>query len=298
MELKPNQPPGTMEKPTAQEVQDLMTARWLADMIGVAAELELADVINAGAKTAEEIANAKGLHASSLYRLLRGLASHGIFAEQEDGTFAQTPRSDALRKDVPHSAWGMAQLTTRPWSVRAWTELRHSIRVGTPAFEHVNGMQLFEYFNKHANELELFAEAMRSFSVATGAAVAETYDFSGIRTLADIGGSQGLILSLVLQKYPDMRGILFDLPTVVKGAPNFIKSYGLDSRIDVRSGNFFEFIPGGADAYLLKHILHDWGDEDCLRILKNIYAVAEPGTKLLIVDAVIGARNEHEFAKI
>jgi hypothetical protein len=295
MKIKPNRSPGTMEKPATQEVQDLMTARWVADMIGVAAKLELADFIQAGAKTAEETAKAKGLHANSLYRLLRGLASYGIFAEQEDGTFAQTPRSDALRKDVPYSAWGMAQLTTRPWSVRAWMELEHSVRAGTPAFEHLNGIQLFEYFDKQPNELELFAEAMRSFSVATGAAVAETYNFSGIRTLADIGGSQGFNLSLVLQKYPDMRGILFDLPAVVKGAPSFIKS--LESRIDVRGGNFFESIPNGADAYLLKHILHDWSDEDCLRILKNIYAVAEPGTKLLIVDAVIGARNEHEFAK-
>jgi hypothetical protein len=297
MKLKQNEPPRTLEKSATQEVQDLMTTRWVADMIGVAARLELADFINAGAKTAEEIAKAKGLHASSLYRLLRGLASYGIFAEQEDGTFTQTSRSDALRRDVPYSAWGMAQLTTRPWSVRAWMELEHSVRAGTPAFEHVNGIQLFEYFDKQPNELELFAEAMRSFSVATGAAVAETYDFSGIRTLADIGGSQGFNLSLVLQKYPDMRGILFDLPAVVKGAPSFIKSYGLESRIDVRGGNFFESIPSGADAYLLKHILHDWSDEDCLRILKNIYAVAEPGTKLLIVDAVIGAGNEHEFAK-
>ena len=298
MKLKYVEPPGISEKQANQEIRDLMTARVVADMIGVAAELELADFINGGAKTAEEIAKAKGLHASSLYRLLRGLASRGIFAEEEDGTFTQTPRSDTLRKDVPHSTWGMAQLRTRPWSVQAWIELRHSIRVGTSAFEHVHGMQLFEYFNKHPDELELFAEAMRSFSVATGEAVTETYDFSGIQTLADIGGSQGFILSLVLQKYPDMRGVLFDLPGVVQGASRFIKSYGLENRIDVMSGDFFESIPAGADAYLLKHILHDWSDEDCLRILKNIYAVAEPGTKLLIVDAVIGARNEHEFAKI
>ena len=177
-------------------------------------------------------------------------------------------------------------------------ELGHSIRAGTPAFEHVHGMQVFDYFNRHPNELELFAAAMRSFSVTTSAAMAETYDFSGIRTLADIGGSQGFVLSLVLQKYPDMRGILFDLPVVVKGASRVIKSYGLESRIDVRSGNFFESIPSGADAYLLKHILHDWSDEDCLRILTNVYTVAKPGTKLLVVDAVIGARNEREFAKI
>jgi hypothetical protein len=176
MKIKPNQPPGTLEKSATQEVQDLMTARWVADMIGVAAKLELADFIHAAVKTAEEIAKAKGLHATS-----------GIFAEQEDGTFTQTPRSDALRKDVPYSAWGMAQETTRPWAVQTWSELGHSIRAGTPAFDHVHGMQIFEYFNKHPNELELFAEAMRSFSVATGTAMAEAYDFSGIRTLADIG---------------------------------------------------------------------------------------------------------------
>jgi hypothetical protein len=288
----------TTEKQTSQEVQDLMSARWVADMIAVAAKLELADLVNAGPKTIEDIAKAKGLHVSSLYRLLRGLASYGIFAEQEDGTFAQTPRSDALRRGVPDSAWGFAQLTTRPWAVHTWMELEQSIRVGIPAFDRVHGMPLFEYFDEHPDELELFAEAMRSFSVATGAAVAETYDFSGIRTLADIGGSQGFILSLVLPKYPEMRSILFDLPAVVEGAPAFIKSYGLEGRIDIRGGNFFESIPSGADAYLLKHILHDWSDEDCLRILKNIYAAAEPGTKLLIVDTVIGARNEHQFAKI
>ena len=298
MKLKRDEPPGTIAKPATQEIQDFMSARWLADMIGVAAELELADFINAGAKTADEIAKAKGLHPTSLYRLLRGLASYGIFVEQEDGTFCPTPKSDALRKDVPHSAWNVVHLMARPWSVRAWMELGHSIRAGTPAFEHVHGIELFEYLDKRPNELELFAEGMRSFSVSTGTAVAETYDFSGIRTLADIGGSQGFVLSLVLQKYADMRGILFDLPAVVKGAPSFIKSYGLESRIDVRGGNFFESIPRGADAYLLKHTLHNWSDEDCLRILTNIYAVAEPGTKLLVIDTVIGARNEHDFAKI
>jgi hypothetical protein len=290
--------PGTIEKRAMQEVRDLFVARWVAYMIGVAAELGLADFIHAGGKTAEDIAQAKGLHASSLYRLLRALASYGIFAEQDDGTFAQTPMSEALRKDVPHSVSSLARLAIRPWSVQAWMELGHAIRTGSPAFEHVNGLQFFEYLNQYPNEVELFAEAMRGFSAATGAAVAETYDFSGIRTLADIGGSQGLILSLILRKYPEMRGILFDLPSVVKGAPNFIKSYGLENRIDVRTGDFFEAIPDGADAYLLKHILHDWSDEDCLRILKSIHAVAGSDTKLLIVDAVIGAGNEREYGKV
>jgi O-methyltransferase domain len=206
MNNKQDELPGTIEKRAVQDVRDLLVARWVAYMIGVAAELGLADFIHAGGRTAEDIAQAKGLHASSLYRLLRALASYGIFAEQDDGTFAQTPMSEALRKDVPHSVSSLAQLAIRPWSVQAWMELSHGIRTGSPAFEHVNGMQFFEYLNQHPNEMELFAEAMRGFSAATGAAVAETYDFSGIRTLADIGGSQGLILSLILRKYPEMRG--------------------------------------------------------------------------------------------
>jgi hypothetical protein len=243
MKFKQGGPSGTAEKTATQEVQDLMTARWVTDMIGVAAQLELADFINAGAKTAEEVAKAKGLHAGSLYRLLRGLASYGIFAEQDDGTFVQTPRSDALRKDVPYSAWGWVQLVTRPWAVRTWSELGHSVRAGTPAFDHVHGMPLFEYFNKHPDELELFAEAMRSFSVATGNAVAEAYDFSGIRTLADIGGSQGFNFVSGFAEVSGYAGILFDLPAVVQGAPNFIKSYGLENRVDIRGGDCFESIP-------------------------------------------------------
>jgi hypothetical protein len=298
MKLHQEEPPSIIERLAAQDVQDLMTSRWVADMIGVATDLEISEFIGAGTKTVKEIAKAKGLHAPSLYRLLRALSSHGIFAEQEDGTFAQTPMSDALRKNAPYSAWGMARLTTRPWSIHSWMELKHSVRAGTSAFENAYGMQIFEYFNKHPEELEMFTESMRSFSVTTGAALADTYDFSGIRTLADIGGSHGYILSLIMQKNPDLRAILFDLPTVVQGAPSFIKSCGLEDRIDVRSGDFFVSIPSGADAYMLKHILHDWSDEDCLRILRNIHAVAQPGTKLLIVDAVIGAPNEPEFAKI
>jgi O-methyltransferase domain/Dimerisation domain len=277
-------------------VHHLVTGRFAADIVGVAAELGLADQIHSGPKTAEEIAAALGLHASSLYRLLRALANFGIFAEQEDGRFRQTPMSDTLRSDVPHSMHGMARMNFRPWTMRAWTVLEHTVRTGTPAFEHAHGMQMFEYLTQHPEEMEIFVDAMQSFTVETGAAVSEAYDFSGIGTLADIGGSRGLVLSIMLTKYPLLRGILFDLPIVIEGASKFLRSRGVEHRVELRTGSFFESVPSGADIYLLKHILHDWSDADCVRILKTIQAAAKPGSKLLAVEAIVEKSSEPQFA--
>jgi O-methyltransferase domain len=276
---------------------DLVTGRFAADIVGVAAELGLADQIQSGPKTAEEIAAAMGLHAPSLYRLLRALANFGVFVEQEDGRFGQTPISDTLRSDVPYCMRGMARINFRPWAMRAWTELEHTVRTGTPAFEHAHGMQMFEYLTQHPEEMEIFVDAMRSFTVDTGAAVSEAYDFSSIGTLADIGGSQGLVLSIILTKYPLLRGILFDLPIVIEGAPKFLKSRGVEHRVELRAGSFFESVPSGADTYLLKHILHDWSDADCVRILKTIQGAAKPGAKLLVVEAIVEDSSEPQFAK-
>jgi hypothetical protein len=277
-------------------VHDLVTGRFAADIVGVAAELGLADQIEKGPKTVEEIAAALGLHAPSLYRLLRALANFGIFAEHEDGRFRQTPMSDTLRSDVPDSMRGMARMNFRPWTMRAWAVLEHTVRTGTPAFEHAHGMQMFEYLTQHPEEMEIFVDAMRSFTVETGAAVSEAYDFSGIGTLADIGGSRGLVLSIILTKYPLLRGILFDLPIVIEGAPKFLRSRGVEHRVELGTGSFFESVPSGADAYLLKHILHDWSDADCMRILKTIQAAAKPGAKLLVVEAIVENSSEPQFA--
>jgi O-methyltransferase len=287
---------GSQVSPLAA-AHDLVTGRFAADIVGVAAELGLADQIQSGPKTAEEIAAAMGLYAPSLYRLLRALANFGVFIEQEDGRFGQTPISDTLRSDVPYSMRGMARMNFRPWTMRAWTELEHTVRTGTPAFEHAHGMQMFEYLTQHPEEMQIFVDAMRSFTVETGAAVSEAYDFSSIGTLADIGGSQGLVLSIILTKYPSLRGILFDLPIVIEGAPKFLKSRGVEHRVELRAGSFFESVPSGADAYLLKHILHDWSDADCVRILKTIQGAAKPGAKLLVVEAIVEDSSEPQFAK-
>jgi len=156
---------------------------------------------------------------------------------------------------------------------------------------------MFEYLTQHPEEMEIFVAAMRSFTVETGAAVSEAYDFSSIGTLADIGGSQGLVLSIILTKYPLLQGILFDLPIVIEGAPKFLKSRGVEHRVELRAGSFFESVPSGADTYLLKHILHDWSDADSVRILKTIQAAAKPGAKLLVVEAIVEDSSEPQFAK-
>jgi hypothetical protein len=177
-------------------------------------------------------------------------------------------------------------------------ELGHSVRTGIPAFEYVHKTPPIDYLTQHPAETEIFVESMRSFSAQVGTALAESYDFSSIETLADIGGSQGLVLSIVMTKHPTLRGILFDIPGVVEGAVPFLKSQGLAHRVEVRSGSYFETAPSGADAYLLKHILHDYNDEDCLRILKIIHAAAKPGAKLLVAEAIVEVTNEPQFAKI
>jgi hypothetical protein len=276
-------------------VLQLVTGRWVAQIVGVAAELGLADEIQTGPKTAEEVAQAMGLHPVPLYRLLRALASVGIFAEQECGRFRQTPMSDALRSDVPYSMRGLARITSRRWTIRGWMELEHSIRTNVSAYEQVHGMQNFDYAGQHPEEMEIFADALDGFAALVGAAVIEAYDFSRIRTLAEIGGCQ--VLASVLAKHPAMRGILFDLPAVIESVSGFLRTHGVEDRVELKGGSFFEALPEGADAYLLQNILHWRSEEDCVRILKAVHAAARPGAKLLVVEAIVETSNEPQFAK-
>jgi hypothetical protein len=281
--------PGELPPPVA--VLQMVTGRWVAQTIGVAAELGLADEVTSGPKTAAEIAAAKGLHAPSVHRMMRALASVGIFAEQEGGRFVHTPLSDALRSDVPYSMRGMARMVNLESGVRAWNALEHSMHTGNSAFEHVHGKHGFDYFDEHPRDREIFANAMSSFTAQIGMAVAATYDFSGLQTIADIGGSHGMIVALVLAKYPELRAMLFDRPGVVAGAKPLLEQMGVANRVECIGGDFFEKVPSGADAYMLKHILHDWSDADCVRILKTIHAAAAPGSKLLVIEAILERRS-------
>lgn len=283
----------------AVSIYQLMTGRWISHIIGVTAELGLADDIGKAPMSADELAASHGLHAPSVYRLLRALSSLGIFAEREDGRFEHSPLSNALRSDAPFSMRGICRILNRPWAIEAWANLAQTLSDGRPAFDRLQGKPLFDFLAQHPSEMAIFADAMGGdFTEQAAQAAANAYDFSGIRVLADIGGSRGNVLAAVLAHHPQLRGILFDLPGVMGEARNLLERRGVLARVALEPGSFFERVPAGADAYLLKHVLHDWNDADALRILRSVHAAATPGARLLLLESVISGRNVAQPAAI
>jgi hypothetical protein len=279
------------QPPPSVVLNQMVTAPWLTQCIHVAAELGIADLVKDGPRSVEDLASATSTDASALHRVMRALASAGIFRETDAG-FVQTPISECL-VTAPGSMRAWAAMGGAPWCWEMRGDLLNTVRTGQDHISRVQGMSTFEYLASMPAACEQFNQAMTGFSKAEIGAVLEAYDFSGIRTLADIGGGHGSLLSAVLTKFPAMHGILFDLPDVVKGA-----DFGnAASRCRVLSGSFFESIPAGADACMMKHIIHDWDDAKALTILRNTHRALPSGGKLLVLDFVIGAPNEPDPAK-
>ncbi|MCA1694146.1 MAG: acetylserotonin O-methyltransferase, partial [Actinobacteria bacterium] len=247
-----------MTEPSPQDqVARMITGYWVSQMVHVAARLRLADHLADGPRTADELAQATGTHARSLYRLLRALASVGIFSEDQDQRFSQTPLSEGLRRDVPGSQWAMALMMGEE-HYRCWGDLLESVRTGQTAFDRLYGKPIFEYLGEHPEQAEVFDAAMTSIHGRETQAVLDAYDLSGVEVLADVGGGNGTNLTGVLGRYPEMKGVLFDLPHVVERAAVNLERAGLASRCQVAGGDFFAPIPVEADAYFLRHIIHDW----------------------------------------
>ena len=275
----------------------MITGYWISQMVHVAAKLGLADLLADGPRTADELAAATGTHARSLYRLLRALASVGVFSEADDGRFAQTPLSESLRRDVPGSQWAMAVMMGDE-HYHAWGDLLESVRTGQTAFDRLYGKPLFDYLGEHPEQAEIFDAAMTSIHGRETQAVLDAYDLSGVGVLADVGGGNGSNLIGILGRYPEMRGVLFDLPHVVERAAANLERAGLASRCQVVGGDFFGPIPVEADAYLLRHIIHDWDDEKAGLILRNIRTAMPEGARLLVVEHVLPPGNEPSFGKL
>ena len=296
MSSQPVQQPS--ELPPQAVLIQMLTGRWIAHMISAAAKLNLADYLASGPLAPADIAARTGAHVNSLYRLLRGLASVGIFAEDAQGRFALTPLAEPLRSGVPGSVHGAAIMLGEDWSLRVWGDLVASIQTGEPAFPRLYDMPAFEYFAKHPEIGRVFENAMTGFSALTIPAVLAAYDFSGISTLVDVAGSHGSVLAAILQTYPQMRGILFDMPSVIPNAQKFLQSAGVAERCIFVGGDFFASVPDGADAYMTKHILHDWDDARCVTILKNCRRAMRPGGRVIAIDAVIEPGNTPSLGKI
>jgi hypothetical protein len=291
-----SQPSADMLPPHAQLIQ-MATAHWVSHMVRVAADLGLADLLANGAKTAEDLAGPTKTHAPSLYRLMRTLGMLGIFVEN-GRKFSLTPLGEAMKTGAPGAARSTILTLASDWCILGFSELRHSIETGKPGFDKTMGMNIFEWLGQHPKEASLFSETMVGFHGEEPAAVAAAYDFSGLKTIVDVGGATGNLLTAVLGKASSAKGVLYDLPHVVKDAPALIQSRGLTDRVKIESGSFFDQVPGGGDAYLLSHIIHDWSESQCLTILGNVRKAMNPGGKVLLVEMVLPPGNDPHPGKM
>ena len=279
-------------------LRELITQYFSSRALYAAAALDVAGALAGGAKNIDDLASATGTHAPSLYRVLRVLASSGIFAEGDDRRIANTPLSDLLRADVPGSLRDLVLLFGDETSWRSWEGILHAVRTGEAPFEHLYGEKFFDYLQGHPDTAAMFDRAMASASSTTNAAVVEAYDFSGLGTLVDVAGGVGSALCSILSATPGLRGIVFDLPHVAERARAFIAAQGLADRCEFVGGSFFESVPPGGNAYFMKHILHDWGDEECARILAACRKAMGEKARLLICERIVPEGNEPSSAKL
>ena len=282
--------PAEAMPPHAQLIQ-MATAHWVSHMVRVTAELGLADLLASGPKSADELAGTTKTHAPSLYRLMRTLGMLGILAEDGSRKFTLTPLGEALKTGAPGAARSTILTLASDWCIRGFSELRHSVETGKPGFDKTMGMPIFDWLGQHPKEASQFSETMIGFHGAEPAAVSAAYDFSGLKTIVDVGGATGHLLTTVLAKAADAKGVLYDLPHVVKDAPPLIQSRGMSDRVKVESGSFFDRVPAGGDAYMLSHIIHDWSEAQCLTILGHVRKAMNPGGRVLLIEMVLPPGN-------
>lgn len=268
----------------------------VAQALHVAATLGIADLLKDGPKTVEDLAQATDTDTSALSRLLRALASVGVFRD-EDGSVHLTPLAEHLRSDVPGSlrAWAMHIGQSYFWT--GWDHLLDSVRTGSPAFAALHGMSPWEYRKAHPDADAIFNAAMTGMAAGVSDAVVDAYDFSQIDVLVDVGGGQGALLTAILAANPRLQGILFDQPHVLSEAEAFLAHADVASRCRVVNGSFFDSVPAGADAYILKSIIHDWDDASAVRILRVCREAMAARGKVLLVEHVIGRGNDRDPAK-
>jgi hypothetical protein len=248
--------------------------------LSVAASLGLSDLLAESPRTPAELAAATGTHEPTLLRLLRALTAVGVYERQDDGRFALTELGATLRSDVPGSVAGWARLVGRPSYVRAWAGLEDSVRTGENAFTRVHGTSVWEYRAARPEEQAVFDGAMTSLSAPVIEAVARAYDFGRFGSVVDVGGGRGHQLAAILVRYPGLRGVLFDQPEAVANVTP-------GERTSVVGGDFFAAVPEGCDAYLLKAVLHDWPDEQCVAILRSCRRAMAPDGVVLLVEQVL-----------
>jgi O-methyltransferase domain/Dimerisation domain len=287
----------TSESP-ATRLRSLVSGYQLSQALAVAATLGVADLLAEGPRTSDDLADATDSHPDALYRLLRALAAAGVLHEADGRRFSLTELGDPLRSDAAESVQGWAAFVGRPYYREAWSELLHTVRTGENAFRHVHGSDPWTYRAERPDESALFDLAMESSTRGSIPAVLQAYDFGRFGTVVDVGGGNGTLLTALLEAYPELRGVVFDQPHVVAAASRLLRERGLSNRCRVESGSFFDGVPADGDAYVLKHIVHDWEDAQAVAILRTVRSSAPPGAVVLVLERDLGPPNETPVAKL
>jgi hypothetical protein len=294
---KPHQVQNTDSLSLAMTLREMFTGYWVSQSIYAIAKLGVADLLGDGPQPVEQLARSLRVDQSALYRMMRALASYGLFEEDRDHRFRLTPLGGLLQTGVPGSMRSMA-IWNGELPYRAWGAVMHTMQTGQSALKHALGMRLFDYLSQDPESRRVFDEAMTGLSTQVSQAVVSAYDFSGIKRIVDVGGGEGTLVAAILAAHDQMQAILFDLPPAVENARRQIEMAGLASRCEVAGGDFFEQVPTGADCYILASVIHDWDDEHSLRILKQCRRAMDHGSRLLLVECVIPDSSEPLFSKL
>ena len=281
----------------AAQMRDMITWYFVSRAIHLAAEHDIAGRLANCPKTAQALADEVSLHGSTLHRLLRALASRGIFREDEAGRFANTDLSECLRDDVPSSLRGLAMLFGDETSWKSWEELAYCVQSGKPSFEQVYGEQFWNYLSRNPEKAGMFDRAMAGSSGLINDAIASAYDFSATDVIVDVAGGVGSTLCAILSGFPTLKGVLFDLPHLRERAEQCIATRALSNRCEFRPGSFFDAIPKGGGIYFMKHIVHDWDDAHCVKFLGNVRTAMEPRARLFVCERIVPPGNEPFSAK-
>ena len=285
------------ELPPPARMLQLITGYWVSQAVGTAARLGLPDQLADNPRSSGEVAEAVGADADALFRLMRMLASIGVLTMDREERFGLTSLGDTLRSGVPGSVRNFAVAETAPGHWQPWGRMYEAVKTGKSMSKSALGMELWDWYSRNPEEGEYFNGAMGDLSAAVSDEVTRIYDFTGFQTVVDVGGAHGILLAAILKANPGMRGILYDLEHVTATAEESLIAEGIVERCEVITGDFFVSVPPGGDIHVLKQIIHDWSDKECISILRNCHQALKPKGKLLLVEMIIPPDNAPSMAQ-
>jgi hypothetical protein len=282
----------------AEAMQEMILGAWMSQAITAAADLGVADALYDGSLPIDELAAKVGADPDALRRLLRVLISRGIFVRRDDGRYQLNAMAELLRSDAPVSMAAMARWIGAPQHREHWSLLTRAITSGKAAVPTLRGKNFFDYLGDEPELGPIFNEAMTSLSTASIGPVLDAYDFTPFGTIVDVAGGHGRLLAAILGSAPNAHGVLYDLPEVIAGANPLLRELGVAERVQLAEGSFFDSVPAGGDAYILKHIIHDWDDDPSVQILRSVRTAADTGATLLLIDGVVPEDDSESTAKL